>query len=84
MGGEVEGDQKTKKELEVRLYPQVLPGGQRTKGGQQGHRRTHLPCFISRDIPFPAPPRWISDILITSPILKSAGQAIIQALLMTP
>ena len=54
------------------------------KGGQRGHRRTSLPCFIAQDIPFPAPLRWISDILITSPILKSAGQAIIQALLMTP
>lgn len=40
--------------------------------------------FISGDIPFLAPPSQISNILITSPILKSAGQGIIQALLMTP
>lgn len=40
--------------------------------------------FWGHPLPCTPPPSWISNRLITSPILKSAGQAIIQALLMTP
>lgn len=76
----MERDQQTEKELEIRLYPQVLPLGRRTKGGRWGTQKDPLPFFISQDIPFPARPSWISNILITFPILKSSGQAIIQAL----
>lgn len=49
-----------------------------------GSQMDPSPIFISWNTPYPVPPSWISNILIISPILKSTGQAIIQALLMTP
>lgn len=73
--------------LGVRLLPPSLSFCLMVMDGQwaRGCRRK-LPCapFPNTSLSlFPAP-HWISYILITSAILKSAGPAIIQALLMTP
>lgn len=55
--------------------------------GQEGAAEGHLPQLPSLETflsLFPVPSTWISYILITYAILKSASPAIIQALLMTP
>lgn len=78
----MERAQQTKKDMQIRLSSSSLHS--RAVDGPWRAQRGPSPFLIPGDIPFPAPPSWISNILITSPILKSASQAIIQALLMTP
>lgn len=53
----MERDQQTKKELEIRLYPQVLPLGQRTKGGRWGTQKDPSPIFYFSGHPLPCSPQ---------------------------
>lgn len=83
--GKQRGISKPKRSQKSDSYPQVFPLVEVSRWAM-GTQKEPSPIFYSWGHPLPCtpPPSWIANILITSPILKSAGQAIIQALLMTP